>query len=125
MSDRGILASYLISPLYKTINPENSIQFKLVKGSSPNRVDDLLRNKTTTITLYNNLFTFRDTGKVFELQGDLLKTITNKNYNVDLASLSDKKLLNYFAKEMNIQLKAQGKKSTRDSTLIKLLKSPG
>ena len=50
--------------------------------------------------------------------------ITNKNYNVDHASLSDKKLMYDFAKEMNFDLKAQGNKSTRDRTLIKLLKSP-
>ena len=50
---------------------------------------------------------------------------TNKNYNVELASLSDKKIMNNFATERNFDLKAQGKKSTRDRTLIKLLKSPG
>ena len=49
--------------------------------------------------------------------------ITNKNYNVDLASLSDKELLYDFAKELNFDLKAPGNKSTRDRTLIKLLKS--
>ena len=31
MNDRGILASYLMSTLYKIINPENTSQFKLVK----------------------------------------------------------------------------------------------
>ena len=51
--------------------------------------------------------------------------ITNNNYNVDLASLADKKLLYDFEKEMNFGLKPVGKKSTRDRTLIKLLKSPG
>ena len=51
--------------------------------------------------------------------------ITNKNYNVDHASLSDKKLLYDFAKEMIFNTKALGNKSTRDRTLIKLLKSPG
>ena len=50
--------------------------------------------------------------------------ITNKNYKVDLAILSDKKFMYDFAKEMNFDLKAQGNKSTRDRTLIKLLKSP-
>ena len=50
--------------------------------------------------------------------------ITNKNYNVDLASLSDKKLMYDFVKETNFDLKAQGNKSTRDRTIIKLLKSP-
>ena len=59
------------------------------------------------------------------MRGDLLKMITNKNYNVDLASLADKKLMYDFAKEINLDLKSQGNKSTRDRTLIKLLKSPG
>ena len=124
MNDRGILASYLMSPLSKITNPENSTQFKKVKDPNSNRVNDLKINKTIPITLYNNMLTFRDTGKGFELKGDLLKMITNKNYNVDHASLSDKKLMYDFAKEMHFDLKAQGNKSTRDRTLIKLLKSP-
>ena len=122
MNDRGILASYLMSPLSKITNPENASQFKLVKHSNSNRVNDLEINKTKPFTLYNDILTFRDTGKEFELKGDLLKMITNKNYNVDLASLQDKKLMYDFAKEMNFDLKA-GNKSTRDRTLIKLLKS--
>ena len=75
--------------------------------------------------MHDNLLTFRDTNKVFKLRGDLLKMITNKNYNVDLANLSDKKLMYDFAKEKNFEIKAQGNKSTRDRTLIKILKSPG
>ena len=51
--------------------------------------------------------------------------ITNSKFNVDLASLSDKKLMYDFAKEMKFDLKTQGNKSTMDRTLIKLLKSPG
>ena len=125
MNDRGILASYLMSPLSKITNPEKSTQFKLVKDSSSNRVNELLIHDTIPITLYNILLTFRDTGKEFELTGDLLKMITNKKFNVDLASLADKKLMYDFAKEMHFDLKAQGNKSTRDRTLIKLLKSPG
>ena len=124
MNDRGILASYLMSPLSKITNPENSTQFKLVKVSNLNRVNDLKINNTIPITLYNNLLTFRDTGKEFELKGELLKMITNKNYNVNLASLRDKKLMYDFAKEMNFDTKALGNKSTRDRTLIKLVKSP-
>ena len=49
--------------------------------------------------------------------------ITNKNYYVDLASLSDKKLMYVFAKEMYFDVKATGNKATRDRTLVKLLKS--
>ena len=125
MNDRGILASYLMSPLSKITNPESSTQFKLVKDSNSNRVNDLKINKTIPITLYNNFLPFRDTGKEFELKGDLLKMKTKKNFNVDLASLADKKLMYDFAKVMNFDTKPQGNKSTRDRTLIKLLKSPG
>ena len=125
MNDRAIIESYLLSPLSKITNPENSTQIKLVKDSTANRVNDLFIHNTIPITLHENLLTFRDTVKEFELKGDLLKMITNKNYNIYLASLSDKKLLYDFAKGMNFDLKAQGNKSTRDKTLIKLLKSPG
>ena len=124
MNDRVIISSYLLSPLAKITNPENTTQFKLVKDSSSNRVNDLLIHNTIPITLHDNLLTFRDTNKVFELKGDLLKMITNKNYNVDLASLQDKKIMYDFAKEMNFDMRAQGNKSTRDRTLTKLLKSP-
>ena len=105
MNDRGILATYLMSPLSKITNPENTTQFKLVKDANSIRVNDLNINHSIPITLYNNMITFRDTGKEFELKGDLLKMITNKNYNVDLASLSDKKLMYDFAKEMHFDVK--------------------
>ena len=83
----------------------------------------LIHNSIPT-TLHDNLLTFGDTKKVFELKGDLLEIITNKNYNVELASLQDKKLTYDFPKEMTFDLKAVGKKSTRDRSLIKILKSP-
>ena len=124
MNDRGILATYLMSPLSRITNPENASQFKLVKDSSSNRVNDLKINKKIPITLYGNMLTFRDTNRQFELKGDLLEMITNKNYNVDLASLSDKKLMFDFAKEMNFDKSRVGNKSTRDRTLITLLNSP-
>ena len=92
MNDRGISASYFMTPLSKINNPENTSQFKLVKDTTSNRVNNLLIHKTVPITLHDNLLTFRDTNKVFELKGDLLKKVTNKNYNIHLASLQDKKL---------------------------------
>ena len=125
MNDRGILASYLMSPLSRITNPENSSQFKLVKDPNSNRVNDLLMKNKIPITLYGNMLTFRDTNKQFKLTGDLLEMVTNKDYNVDHASLADKKLMFDFAKEMHFDMKAVGKKPTRDKTLIKLLKSPG
>ena len=84
MNDRGILASYLMSPLSKITNPENTTKFKLVNDSSSNRVNDLLIHKSIPITLLDNLLTFRDTNKVFELKGDLLKLITNKSIMLTL-----------------------------------------
>ena len=125
MNDRGILATYLMSPLSRITNPENSSQFKLVKDSSSNRVNDLKINKTIPITLYGNMLTFRDTNKQFELKGDLLEMITNSKFNINFASLTDKKLMYDFAKEMHFDPKASGNKSTRDRKLIKLLNSPG
>ena len=125
MNDRGILATYLISPLSRITNPENSSQFKLVKDPSSNRVNDLKIHNSIPITLYGNMLTFRDTNKQFELKGDLLEMITNSKFNVDLASLSDKKLMYDFAKEMHFDQNAYGNKSIRDRKLIKLLKSPG
>ena len=46
LNDRGIIASYLLSPLSKITNPENSTQFKVVKVSSSNRVNGLLINNS-------------------------------------------------------------------------------
>ena len=124
-NDRGILASYLTSPLSKVTNPENTSQFKLVKDQNSNKVNDVVIKTSIPNNLHGNLLTFRDSNEQFELKGDLLEFITNKNYNVGLASLADKYLRYDFAKELNFDTKAQGNKSTRDRTIIKLLKSPG
>ena len=125
MNHRGILASYLITPLCMITNPETTSQFELVKVSSSNRVNDLLIKNTKPITLHDILLTFRDTGRVFELKGDLLKMITNNNYNVDLASLADKTLMYDFAKEMHFDERGEGRKSTRDTNSYKITSASG
>ena len=124
-NDKGIFATFLISPLSKITNPENTTQFIIVKDSSSNRVTDLLIINTIPITSHVNLLIFRDTGEVLELKEDLLKMITHKNYIVDLVSLAGKKLMYDFAKEIHFDVRSQGRKSTRDHTLINMLKSPG
>ena len=116
LNDRNIFASYLMFPLYKITNPENSTQLNLLKDHNSNIVNDLLIKKTMIIILHDNLLTFRDTGKVFDLKGDLLKMITNKNYNVDLASLTDKIIMSEFAKETIFDIIYEGIKSTRGRT---------
>ena len=67
-----------MSPLAEITNPENSTQSILVKDSSFNRVNDLLTHNRIPITLHDNLLTFRDSGKVFELKGELLKMMIKK-----------------------------------------------
>ena len=63
LNGRGILASYLMSPLSKINNPANINQFKLVDDPNSQGVINLLKNKTIPVTLYNNLLTIRDTDK--------------------------------------------------------------
>ena len=92
LNDRGIKASYFLYPSTKITNPKNSAQFKLVRDSSSNRVNDLLIHNANPINVHNTLLIFRDTNKEFELKGDHSKMITNENYNLDLASLADKKI---------------------------------
>ena len=47
-----------MSPLSMITNAENSSQFKLVKDSSSNRVNDLKINNSIPFTLYGRLLTF-------------------------------------------------------------------
>ena len=78
--------------LSKVIRLEVASQYKVVKDPTSNRLNVLLKNKTKPVFLYNKLSTSRDTDEQFELQGDLLKLITNLYY-VELAKISDKKQL--------------------------------
>ena len=55
MNDRGIIASYLLSPLAKITNLENSTQFILVKDSNSNRVNNLKIHNSIPSTLHENL----------------------------------------------------------------------
>ena len=85
MNDRCIIATYSLSPLSEITNRENNSQFKLVKDSTSNGVNDSSIQNTIPVSLYNNLLTFRDTDKEFKLQGDFLVMITDEINNVDLA----------------------------------------
>ena len=125
MNDRVIIASYFLSPFSNITNPEHTSHFKLVKRSSSIKINDLLLNKTITVTLYNDSLTFCDTDENFELQGDLLKLMTNKYYNVDLVTSQDTRTMYDFAKEMYFDQEAPGKKSLRVRSLITILKSLG
>ena len=113
-----------MSFLSKTTNPEHTIQFKLVEGYNSNRVNDLLIKKTKPDALKDNLSKIPFRAKEFELEGEFMKRITSKSYNVDLANLSDKKLIFEIAKEMFFDDKVLGNEHTRDKTPKKLPKLP-
>ena len=83
----------MLSPLSKITNAEISTQFALVKYHNSKRNNDFFLHNAIPVTLYKKMLTIRDTGEEFELQGDLLKKITNRNYKTDLVILSDKKYI--------------------------------
>ena len=114
VNERAILASSLLSPLSKLKSREHNSRIKNVKCPDSNRVNDLLINKTLTVILYDNLFTFRDTDKKFEINEEFYKLITIENYILVLSKLTDIKNLIEFAKEMSSDEKALGKKSTSE-----------
>ena len=70
------------------------------------------------------MITFRDSNIVFKLDGDLLETITNYDFNVDHSNQKDRKLIYEFAKEMSFNIRQKGNKSDRDKSIVRLLKSP-
>ena len=89
MYDRGINASYLLSPSSKTTDLEHSSQNKLVKDPQSNRVNGISKNNTIPFISYNILLMFGDTDKKFEVREDLLKMINNKKYKKDHAISQD------------------------------------
>ena len=122
MNDKGMIAPYLASSLDNLFTPENKSQFRLKKDLNSTEMNNFLINKG--ITLVSNLLIFRDSNKSFKLEGDLLETITNYDFNVDHSNQQDRKLIYEFAKEMNFNIKEKGNKSDRDKSIIRLLKSP-
>ena len=87
-------------------------------------MNDFLINGGIPVTLFSNMLIFRDSNKSFNLDGDLLETMTNYDFNVSHSNPKNKKLIYEFAKEMNFNIKEKGRKSDRDKSMIKLLKSP-
>ena len=124
MDDKGMITPYLASSLVNLFKPENKSQFRLKKDLNSTKMNDFLINKGIPVTLVSNLLIFRDSNKSFKLEGDLLETITNYDFNVDHSNQQDRKLIYEFAQEMNFNIKEKGNKSDRDKSIIRLLKSP-
>ena len=111
MNDSGLIAPYLASSLLNVFKPENKSQFRLKKDLNSTEMNDFLINKGIPVTLVSNMLIFRDSNKSFKLDGDLIETMTNYDFNVDHSNQQDRKLIYEFAKEMNFNIRQKGKKS--------------
>ena len=124
MNNNGLIAPYLASSLVNLFKPENKSQFRLKKDLNSTKMNDFLINEGIPVTLVSNMLIFRDSNKSFKLEGDLLETMTNYDFNVDHSNQQDRKLIYELAKEMNFNIRQKGNKSDRDKSIIRLLRSP-
>ena len=124
MNDKGLISPYLASSLVNLFKPENKSQFRLKKDFDSTKMNDFLINEGIPVFLFSNMLLFRDSNKSFKLDGDLLESITNYDFNVDHSNQQVRKMIYEFAKEMNFIIKQEGNKSNRDKSIIRLLKSP-
>ena len=124
MSDKSLIAPFLASSLANFFRPENKSQFRLKKDLNSTKMKDFLINEGVPVTLFSNMITFRDSNKSFKLDGDLLETMANYDFNVSHSNPKNQKLIYEFGKEKNFNIKQKGRKSDPDKSMIKLLKSP-
>ena len=62
------------------------------------------------------MITFRVGKKSFKIDGELMETITNYDFNVDHSNQQDRKLIYEFLEEMKYNIKQKGNKSGRDKS---------
>ena len=101
MNDKGMRAPYLASSLVILLEPANESQFRFIKDHISFRLIDFLINTSIPVTFYSNMLIFRDTNKSFKLNGDLLKRLTNYNFNVDHSNPQDQKIVYEFGNEIS------------------------
>ena len=105
LNEKGLIAQYLVSFLVNLFTPENKSQFRLTKDHNSIEKYDFLINNGIPVTLYSNMLTFRDSHRSFNLDGDLLETITNYVFNVDHSQQQDRKLIYESGKEIKFDIK--------------------
>ena len=120
MNDKGLIDSSLI----EVIKSDNKGQFRLTKDHNSTKTNDFLINENVPLTIFSNMLTFRDTKKVFKIEGDLYKVITDYKFNVDHSNKQNRQIIYEFAKEMKYKLKNKGRPSIRHNSMIRLLNQP-
>ena len=83
MNDKGLITPTLASSLVNLFKPENKSQFRLKKDLISTKMNHFMINGGIPVTLVSNMLIFRDSNKSFKLDGDLLESITNSDFNVD------------------------------------------
>ena len=117
MNDKGLIDSSLI----EVIKSDNKGQFRLTKDPNSTKPNDFLINEKVPVTIFSNMLTFRDTKKVFKIEGDLYKVITDYKFNVDHSNKQNRQIIYEFGKEMKYKLKNKGRPSIRHNSMIRLL----
>ena len=118
MNDKGLIDSSLI----EVIKSDNKGQFRLTKDPNSTKPNDFLINEKVPVTIFSNMLTFRDTKKVFKIDGDLYKVITDYKFNLDHSNKQNRQIIYEFGKEMKYKLKNKGRPSIRHNSMITLLK---
>ena len=117
MNDKGLIDSSLI----EVIKSDNKGQFRLTKDPNSTKPNDFLINEKVPVTIFSNMLIFRDTKKVFKIEGDLYKVITDYKFNVDHSNKQNRQIIYEFGKEMKYRLKNKARPSIRHSSMIRLL----
>ena len=117
MNDKGLIDGSLI----EVIKSDNKGQFRLTKDPNSTKPNDFLINEKVPVTIFSNMLTFRDTKKIFKIEGDLYKVITDYKFNVDHSNKQNRQIIYEFGKEMKYKLKNKGRPSIRHNSMIRLL----
>ena len=116
MNDKGLIDSSRI----EVLKSDNKGQFRLIKDLNSNKPNDFLVIEKVPVTIFINMLTFRDTNKVFKLEGDLYKVITDYKFNVDNSNKQNRQINYEFGKERKYKLKNKGRPSIRHNSMIRL-----
>ena len=91
--EKGLITPYLAFSLINLFKPENKSQIRLKKDLNSTKMNDFLMIGGIPVTLFSNMTTFRDSNKSFKLDGELLESMTNYDFNVDHCNQQDRKLI--------------------------------
>ena len=84
-----------------------------MKDLNSTKMNDFLINEGTPVTLISNMLTLKDINKSFKLNGDILETMTNYDFNVCFSIPKYQKLSYEFGKGMNFNMKQKQEKVTK------------